>query len=591
MSQILDRVATRPRPRSYNWGGHPSYLARIAFFGVYALRLLSPLQWLKLAYRAYGARSTTHARPDFPAAFSELYFLAVLAAAGAAMVARAEGVKAGSFRSALVAVAALFLLESIVWIVYYLLLRSLVEGKYTIYHPAEYLLTFPVLIATQVFLVALVWNASARTIVAAFTGNPDASSGLLVALSALGLVYLTAALSVLMTSHPGISPRDPETIVVIGAGDVTEDKILPALAELEVPPRDIVVAALGEDARGGTARRIVARTEAELMRKVLAQQSPAIVASPTSAHFRQIVALAATGDRFAVEKPLVASASERDLLRASPELMEKGFALSYYVLEKALPLTYFMQPLPEYRRYLVSDPADFLDGTGFQFIRDSLGALQSLEIRLLEGPDRSPRGIDAHWTERPATLRPFVETCIHPLAVARVLLPGERICWTDVETGVYAPRRDQVGAIAPTFVRATGRAGGATLDVAVGKHIANAVPRRAVAEYRNGRVTADFDRRSLTIEVGGAAVGEICVSPSKPWCRNYAVQMDMVRRFLVNGHGAVRADDLRGQLDALDWWDDLCDRVEEHGVEPKDYDDASTPLTAASSAEMSASSL
>ncbi len=580
--RLFDNISTRPRQRSYQWGGHASYLARATFFGVYALRLLSPLQWIKHAYRQRGqAQSTTNTRPDFPAAFSELYFLVILTLSGAAVLSRHVAGEVPSWvRYALVALAVLLFVESVVWVVYYLLLRSLVEGSYTIYHPAEYLLTFPVLLVTQTLLVSLIWGPSLTTVLGAFTGNPDVSQPLLVVLAALGLVYLTAALSVLMTSHPGIEARRPQGVVVIGAGDVTLNRILPALDFLRVSPSDIVVASLGNkpDARAkidGRTRIIYADSENTLMAEVDAEQSPAIIASPTNAHFRQIVRLAENGERFAVEKPIVGSAAERDVLRSNPSLMHNGFALSYYVLEKALPLTYFAEPLPTYRKYLISEPPELLDGEAFQFLRDSLGGVTDIEVTLIEGPERSPMGQARQWTEQPPSLRPFVETCIHPLAIVRTYLPQRSPQWTNVRTGVYAPRRVDVGEIAPTFLRAEGTIGTANLTMLVAKHVVHPPPRRIVVEHHRGRLVANFDTRTLEIEIGGRREGTIRVSDV--WSQKYAVQMDLVRTFMLKGHGTVRHDDFTRQLDALDWWDSLCEWVELHKVVPFDYDDQIDP--------------
>jgi hypothetical protein len=276
----------------------------------------------------------------------------------------------------------------------------------------------------------------------------------------------------------------------------------------------------------------------------------------------------------------VASAAERDVLRLNPDLMQNGFALSYYVLEKGLPLTYFMQPLPAYRKYLASDPPSLLEGEAFQFLRDSLGAIVRIEITLLEGLERSPRGTTRLWTEKPATLRPFVETCIHPLAVVRTLLPQQAPEWTTVTTGVYAPRRREVGEIAPTFVRAYGRIGATELMMMVGKHVNDPSPRHATIEHQRGMLVADFDARRLEIIVDGNVEGTIMVSHE--WAANYAVQLDLIRGFLLRGHGSVRYDDFARQLDALDWWDSLCDWAERHDVVPFDYDDSTDIATESS---------
>src|SRR5947209_521152 len=115
------------------------------------------------------------------------------------------------------------------------------------------------------------------------------------------------------------------------------------------------------------------------------------------------------------------------------------------------------------------------------------------------------------WTELPASLRPFIETVIHPLLILRHVIGPRPPVWKSIELGRYGPRADFVRKeykreIAPTFLDAsgevTGVSGAATaIRLLVGKYIPDATARRGAAvRYAHGQVKADFDHRRLDIE-------------------------------------------------------------------------------------------
>ncbi|MFF3359601.1 Gfo/Idh/MocA family oxidoreductase [Streptomyces sp. NPDC002917] len=364
----------------------------------------------------------------------------------------------------------------------------------------------------------------------------------------LGFAYLEVTITVVLSARPGLDTRSAQNVSVIGAGDVTLNRILPALKSLGYKRSGITISSVGDPetantraAVGNDAQLRVASPD-KVLATALCERAPAIIASPTFAHFEQLVALGAAGVPFAVEKPIASSRTERTELRAKgDQLMARGFALSYYSLEKALPLTYFLQPLPVYARFLAGSEPGLLRATVLQTLREELGPVHSVRIDLLEGASRSPVGYARLWTEVPGTLQPFIETAIHPLLLIRHI------------TG----------------------AGTIDLQMRVAKHVPTTLAQRhAVITYANGSVTADFDTRRVDFEVNGQYRGWIAINTGRDTGRyqqNYAVLISLFREFAVNGWGAVRFDDFERQLDALDHWDDLCDLVDQHQPPVTDY--------------------
>jgi hypothetical protein len=587
--RVSGEVATRPTSSSFLWGGRLSPIPLVTFYAIHYLRLTSPLQWIKFfTRRRMAARPTTNLRPDFPSAFTEWYFLCVLALLIIAYAERARLAQLGSLAStALLVVEWVLLVETNVWIFYYLLLRGFLETRYTIFHPAEYLLTFPVVIAIVGLLGALITERDLNVILVEAVGNPEKGDPIGVGVAVASLFYFGVAITVVLSSHPGIKTRPPQTLVIIGAGDVTINRTLPGLLALGYDRDDIMVVTVDETSEGDRATiakraaRLVVTAPDQVMQTSLREGSPTIIASPTFAHFRQLIQLAGADVRFAVEKPIVWSRTEREILRAEPGLMSHGFALSYYTLEKSLPLTYIMNPLPVYRRFLTSEPASLLDSAELTSLKERLGRLVSINVELLEGVARSPRGDRRLWTELPGTLRPFVETTVHPLLVIRHVTGPAKPEWTSCLVGRYSPRAEEIRAavgqeIAPTWIIAEGHVGKAGIRVNVGKYVPEEMTRRkATFEYARGRIECDFDERSARIFLGDVDYGRISIDDESAGGRfktNYAVLMSMFMEFSLNGWGAVRFDDFTRQLDALDWWDNLCDLVEDTDVPVHPYE-------------------
>ncbi|MFD0034938.1 hypothetical protein ACFVJK_43365 [Streptomyces sp. NPDC127172] len=591
ISRAAQKVSTRPTASSYTWGGRRSPLAFIVFHLFFLMRLLSPLQWLKYSVRRRNSAKppTTNQRPDFPAAYTEWYFILILVAAGTAYVVRHA---AGPHTPLLLAwlflgVGWLLLIECVVWVMYYLMLRAFVERYYTIFHPAEYVVTFPLLLTIQVLLVSDVTGRGITDLLQAFIGNPEAGDAFGTTLAVFGLAYLGVAITVVLSSHPGIDTRTAQTVSVIGAGDVTLNRILPALKILGYERSGITISSI-EDSETANARTAIgdgAQFHVASPDKVLAtalrEHAPTIIASPTFSHFTQLVALATAGIPFAVEKPIASGRPERTVLRAEgTQLMARGFALSYYSLEKALPLTYFLQPLPVYSRFLATSEPGLLGGAALHALREELGPAQSVHIDVLEGASRSPASYGRLWTEVPGTLHPFIETTIHPLLLLRHIAGAGPINWTGCALGRHAPRAAQVRAeygqeIAPTWLEATAQHGTIDVRMRVAKHVpASLAQRHAVITYANGLVTANFDSRRVDFEVNGQNRGWIAIDTSRDagrYQQNYAVLISLFTEFAINGWGAVRFDDFERQLDALDHWDDLCELVDQHQPSVTEY--------------------
>jgi hypothetical protein len=560
------------------------------FSAISLLRLLSPLQWVKFfVRRRLHGRPTTNLRPDFPSAFTEWYFLFIGFTALVVLLLRDTVVAPGWIQGVGRLAGYILLMEGFTWIIYYLLLRNFVEISYTIFHPAEYLLTFPIVVAIQLVLLSSLTGRTTTDLLAKVIGNATPGDRIGVSIAVVGVIYFGVALAVVLRSHPGISTRSSQNVVIIGAGDVVINKIIPALVSSGYNKDDLLIIGVDEGLGPNSERdrashhlgidRVIATPEA-VMTLALRERSPTIIASPTFAHFKQIVALSNAGIPFAVEKPLTSSPSEREVLAQNHELMRNGFALSYYTLEKSLPLTYLYKPIPVYSKFLRSSSGEMLESGAGEALRLALGTLQSIEILLLEGVGRSPSGKGRLWTELPSSLRSFVETTVHPLLVARHVLGPHLIEWDGCLVGKYGPREREVinmlgQSIAPTWIYAKGACANIQVIMEVGKYVPeDQTARRAELKFTHGSAVMDFDTRRLTFH-GGSNDGEWIEIDSDreqgQYANNYAVLMALFGEFVLNGWGGVRFDDYFNQLIALEDWGRLCEYAERQEVEPVIY--------------------
>ena len=355
---------------------------------------------------------------------------------------------------------------------------------------------------------------------------------------------------------------------LIGGGAVVREKILPASLKLNRWAA-ITVLDVADVVRFDREIRVLAPIgEPEIEHWVTTDDGATIIATPTSSHFAYIRLLAEARKVFAVEKPVCATESElRDLI-GNISWLERGFALSLYAQDKALPLAYLFTLLPQLGEYLQTargpKPTDAV-------VRERLGALGRLtrgEFRLIEDASYSPSG-RLRWSEEPPTLEAFADLCVHPFHLTALTAGvGADVRMTRLDQGFHGPRADELtrraGAmvrIAPTFLDVVLAAGDREFRIVAAKFAATASSERAVKlEYENGVIICDLDARSLALRVSGESA--ICVRV-KPELLPYEVPLRLFERIVRDRSqpeqdDMLRPDMLRYQLAGLKWWFDVC---------------------------------
>ena len=93
--------------------------------------------------------------------------------------------------------------------------------------------------------------------------------------------------------------------------------------------------------------------------------------------------------------------------------------------------------------------------------------------------------------------------------------------------------------------------------------------------FTNGRIDLDFDARTMIVTAGGAASQHrLCVGLKPAYALNYSVQMALALRFIGEGWGGPRYDELEDQVAVLRWLDRNWERLEATGDAPQKPEEA-----------------
>ncbi|MDG2535029.1 hypothetical protein P6144_15320 [Sphingomonas sp. HITSZ_GF] len=609
LGDYFDQVAGVPPPSVSLWGAKPSLLAQFFAGLFFAARCLSPLQHIKRWQRTH--KRSDKSRPDFEARDTEVYFITIFALAAALYAVLwwippigplwSFGFADGGRTVAVVlhlllrTFAAIVFFESFVWVSYYLLWRNFAEPVFTLFHPAEYFVLFPLMLGIQCFSIALWQGQPVFPIFVALLGGPGDDKPIVAVLSQYFMVVIIANL---LSMFPTTKFRASPLFNLIGAGDVVARKMVPALlrAERDTTARHLHVYSLGtaDDAVRAIRDQSVRvhlfdgsreQAEKEVLKRVLANGSPAIIASPSNSHFRYLMALNAAGVRFAVEKPITSLPQEIKVFIDSPAVFrDRMFALSYYGLEKALPLTYLLTGNHHFESFLKIEGGDSrpIHFAAPELLR-ALGKLKSFRIDLVETAERSPTADSRAWTEEGGPHGLLFETMIHVLLLAHKLLQqqGKSIA-PFAPAMIGGASTEAVVADATTFLRFDGTIDGIEIALACGKYAdAGNAKRGGSAVYEHGRIDFDFDALRCSVQLDNGRSATLRVS--EPWCAvNYAVQMDLVDKFFKSGWTDIRFDDFEDQVVVLRWIRDAVLQIGEtfsYGPDGAGFDRLATALS------------
>lgn len=569
VKSFVDMLANGPRKDNYFWQGGPSVFTYLILNLVRVLRAISVLQLCKLFYRVgiKGHKQDVDEgswRPNVPPLLQEIYFF-IWAAFLVSQV----------FCSCLRCplsydLDVYFLIESTTWILYYGVFRRFFEEKYSIYHVMEHLPIIFLLIPLQAVSYALICTYSGggitwHELLPVLLGQANEN---FIFFSLLGFLYSVIVIGMILSSFPDekIKPGNPNTVIV-GAGDVVSKRLLPAMIHKKRRPvednkmGEIHVYSLEQNA---SLREKVQFDEQEseyyteripdtvesiyslIKENFKDNNTVAWIETPSDTHLYYLRLLLDKADFIAIEKPAVSNRSDLVQLKdfISSEARKYTFFLSYYILEKALPLTFLKRPNSFYLDYLEGCKEGKDDKNNEENKKEvakfyqsflELGRIKKINIELIEGSDNRnlPPGGQ------------LIETFIHHCLIASLFV-GLPSTWKIKEY-----RTSEQGGESSVYLSACGEHNeDITLNLEKGK---SGKRQTADLTFDNGRIIADFVKKEATIIKNNSEAEKVRIGVSRKYKGPYEVQCDMVYRCYLNQMDPSNLDGLFHQTEVLDW--------------------------------------
>lgn len=543
-TSVFYRISTPPDPDSTKWlGTERSLISTALLWGLWLCRLFSMLQIVKLITRSVLKRihrSSTDknsTRINVPPLVCELYFIAWFALLLTGYLL--------SWRSAFFTLAILYyLFESVVWVLYYTIFRRFFEENYSIYHELEYLSVLFFIIPTQALGLAVYYSASFLDIISGLLGF--GSDALAVPVRLLGALFSAIVIGTIISAFPTEKVKQKEQkkqMHIIGCGDVVTKRLYPALLKSGIAAECIHTYDL-DTASDRVSYCDYYQDVSSLCNSVLAktdrQDCVAWIETPSFTHLHYVKTLLETDiPLIVVEKPICSTKNDLDYtegLIADPSCRERLFFLSYYILEKALPLYYLTEQKQLFDPYLSLENKFIL-----QDWRRHLGTLKSIEVLIWEGTDSRP------WTYNTAYGGQCIETFLHNVLIA-ALFAGLPKYWSEPNLRVLENGND---------ISLSAKSGQAEIYCSLKKNLSSEDCKRyAKISFENGIVFADFEEQAATLSV--ISTGQISrIAVKKQFLGKYAVQTDLVMRTATEQIKSEAADGLYQQIETIRWLLDL----------------------------------
>lgn len=549
-------MSKKPHYESYMWGPKYSIFAKTIFTVFYFIRFLSPLQFLKQTYRYFdNSKVEKKDRSDFHAYHTELYLLTVFLFVLLNYYYNILNIELFWTKIVLL----IFLIESIFWMLYYMLFRVLMEKHLNIYNAAEYFVCLPIAFITQAILISTLVNlkglSALKVIIILFSLGDANITGLSpnieILLRSLGFLYTAVIIGNVVGLMPPLPIQKRQNISVIGAGDVVEHRILDALLDLYKPNQLSIISfdISNEFQKVLKQKKIyfeIKKNMADIVKSIKQRSSFAIIATPTQYHYPYMISLANEGIPFAVEKPITNFKPYLLELKSNNKLMEHGFLLSYYWLEKAITLNYFLTLNPIYKKYIhLEEPKDLKEkfdneDLGFlELVKNNLGPIKEITINLLEGDEKNER----EWSLEEENGGMVFETLIHPMT----LLYHATDKKIDFNIKDLTWKRSNNKDI--TGVEITGNIDGCDFNIDTDKFVNK--KRFMEIIYEHGEIYLDLESRTCHIKSNRG--NNLTLKINEDYALNYEVQFHLVDNFIQNNStwNGIRFDDYPDQVDLL----------------------------------------
>ena len=563
---FLEEISTKPNRSSIIWGDKNfSLLSAILLYTMWIARVLSLLQISKFFYRIIVQKlreiknrnqkdavkkieegqtmiDNTSGRVNVPPIFCEIYFLVWLLYLIA--VHHFPTVFTGTFVQISVIY---YLFESVVWVLYYTIFRRFFEEGYSIYHELEYLTNLLLVIPTQALGFAFLYHKSFRDMLAALLGAGPEETPFPVLI--LGALFGAIVISMIISTFPLEAVRKHATkyhMIILGNGDVVKERLLPAIKNCvnsdncsydTLPKKDNAFDNLNQKQINEKCKDFCNRIKANTSKNAIVW-----IETPTPSHryyIEQLLSLPLP--LIVVEKPIANTVEDLNFITTliqKPGNRPKLFFLSYYLLEKALPLYYLTTNNSLYEKYL-----DIEDKPSLYNWRQRLGHLNSISVHICEGPD------SREWAFDTSTGGQLIETFIHNVLIAS-LFCGLPSTW---DKNAAWKHKESSNASETTTIELNAKKKATDIHLLLKKNAPIEEQKRTVEIiFANGTITADLSAQSATITF--ADINSECnIKVNDIYNKKYHIQLDLVKRVHSKECRSDEVDGLTNQIEVLKW--------------------------------------
>lgn len=540
--KYADQISTRPNTTSWKWKGSVSILAYIVLYTMYVARLLSLLQHCKFWYRtlrqikrkSYSVDKASK-RINIPPMFVEIYFLAWCIILF---------ILPPEWRSSKIA-AYYFMGESIFWLLYYFFFRRFFEEKYAIMHALEYIVLLPILIISQVKCFSIVYHIPLQKALATLFFPTTEQSPYIIVLSVL---YTAVIFGIFLSNLPIEQVKErgnyQYNISIIGNGQIVQNRLKQAIAQTNKQWRIAIFDLYPYEKRHEQIKHAsfhYFEINDDSLKNVLSS-NVLWIASPPFAHFEYL-------NRYinqvfvVIEKPLTTNSME---LQAIKQLRNSGlwqnvFCLSYYYLEKALPLTFLYNPYTFYEKYINFNGKNRNE---ILSLFTKLGRLNSVEIVINESKD------ERIWLKNEVNGGHLYETFIHMIVLAKM---------ATMHNGQWQTTHFKTENI-NDFIASKIDYLGMTQDGLIPIHLTmdkwsqpNQLKRYCLLKYEHGEISINFDNSNLIAHSYSENYNFQLSLKEEYLATKYGVQLDMVERCFSENIHPCMIDGVDLQIASLEW--------------------------------------
>ena len=537
--EVFDGISTRPNLTSWVWKGNASPLAFIILHIVYLTRICSLLQISKYVYRRlakFASVDKASQRPNVPSYFVEVYFIAW----AILLFSMSKDLEVAKWLSYY------FLFESLFWLLYYFFFRRFFEERYAIMHTLEYIVILPLLILIQARSISIISSCGIKYAFATmFFPEKDDNAYIII----LSVFYIALIFGIFLSNLPIEQIKEKGNyrfnISIIGNGDIVQKRLKEAISK-SVPPRNVAILDVQSYEQeieyiGKTKFQHFLISD-DTMKHVLSSNI-LWIATPPQAHISYLNKYI-NNVFIAIEKPLVTNINELSVIKRLyvNGMWNNVFCLSYYYLEKALPLTYLYSPTTFYEKYLS------FNGYNRQQVLslfEQLGQLKKIELTLFEGEDT--RG----WVDSAQYGGHLFETFLHLAVLARAVLG------IDSEWGNPNWTIENRSGHYMSYIQCTGvtEHDNIQYDLRMGKFIPqNKLKRSGKLRFQNGTIEIDFNRQEIIGRISDSTGTSFKINTKEEYTKTkYSIQVDMVERCFEEHITPSVVDGSDLQIRTLEW--------------------------------------